>query len=411
MKENVKYAESIMRFSLVASLFLCILSTNLMAQGSSSTLPSKQEVQQAIYKATNYLSKSIQENGRMDYLVNMNPSVSVASSYNILRHAGSIYALAHSYSREADPLTLLGLQKACTYLVEQTLFPLTDLKEVAAIWSLPDINLSNGPMQAKLGGTGLGLVALLSMEKIQPGFTPAQDFRELGRFLLYMQRQNGEFFSKYIPEKGGKDATFKSLYYPGEAALGLVMLYEYDNDPLWLRQAELALTFLAYSRKDDNWVPADHWALLATQRLLQAQVDDSKVKIDSTILVQHAIQICRSILKEQLQEHSYPEFAGGFEKEGRTTPTATRLEGLLAAMQIIPEAEPIHAEIAVAIHQGIQFLLNTQVDSGLFEGAIPRAVRQLPGATDTFNQRATEVRIDYVQHALSAFLQYLEWVE
>ena len=65
-----------------------------------------------------------------------------------------------------------------------------------------------------------------------------------------------------------------------------------------------------------------------------------------------------------------------------------------------------------AIHQGIAFLVRAQVRSGELEGAIPRAVgsnqpagsRRLP----FLDPRASEVRIDYVQHALSAMIRYLE---
>ena len=65
-----------------------------------------------------------------------------------------------------------------------------------------------------------------------------------------------------------------------------------------------------------------------------------------------------------------------------------------------------------AVHEGMAFLLNSQVRTGPYAGGIPRGVRTYPddgsGSLRTFNQRVTEIRIDYVQHALSAMIQYRE---
>ena len=123
--------------------------------------------------------------------------------------------------------------------------------------------------QLKLGGTGLGLVALLSMEKINPGTTDIETLRKLGEFILFLQKDDGSFYSKYVPSTVGKDDRWTSLYYPGEAALGLVMLYEYDPQPQWINHAVNVLTYLANLRKNDKKVPPDHWALLATVKILE----------------------------------------------------------------------------------------------------------------------------------------------
>ena len=83
-----------------------------------------------------------------------------------------------------------------------------------------------------------------------------------------MQKPNGSFYSKYIPTEGGRWDKWKSLYYPGEAALGLLMLYELDPSPLWLKAAVDALVYLASSRAHKTEVEADHWVLLAAAKLL-----------------------------------------------------------------------------------------------------------------------------------------------
>jgi hypothetical protein len=111
-------------------------------------------------------------------------------------------------------------------------------------------------LQAKLGGAGLGLAALLELEKVEPDFTPLEDLRRLGRFVLYLQKPDGDFYAKYIPSCGGRRDDWVSLYYPGEAALGLVLLYERDSDPAWLRDAAAAIAYLAHHRGGQTDIPA-----------------------------------------------------------------------------------------------------------------------------------------------------------
>jgi hypothetical protein len=166
---------------------------------------------------------------------------------------------------------------------------------------------------------------------------------------------------------------------------------------------------LALTREGSSDIPADHWALLATAKLLSLENVD-ELPVPRELLLNHAIQISEAILQDQIDDPQRPEYDGGFSDYGRTTPTATRLEGLQAALNILPPDHEMRGRIAAAVPRGISFLLRAQVGEGDFTGAFPRATSkidpELPGADD-HNRRATEVRIDYVQHALSAMIQYL----
>lgn len=122
----------------------------------------------------------------------------------------------------------------------------------------------------------------------------------------------------------------------------------------------------------------------------------------------HAGQICSDILKQKADiPRGVPEF-GCFMDDGRTCPTATRLEGLIAAMAYLPAKS--RPALARSLDAGIAFLVRTQVAEVPYAGGMPRAVRPLPREhprySPSFNRRATELRIDYVQHALCAMLTY-----
>ncbi len=353
-------------------------------------------LQEPIQLAARYLQQSCQPDGQFIYRIHLDPEITQKPRYNILRHAGTMYALAMHYQESGDPESRSALLRAAQFLRERCMAPPPEEGELLAIWSRPELNGSGDPLQAKLGGTSLALVALMSLEKIQPGSTPMEELRRLARFLRWMQKPDGSFYSKYIPSQGGRRDQWTSLYYPGEAALGLLMLYERDRAAEWLQSAANALSYLARSRHGKSGVPADHWALIATALLLPHY---NSAPTSRQAHVNHAKQICKAMVAEQVQ-HGDPQLRGAFSSDGRSTPTSTRLEGLLAALTFLPAEESrLRLRIQEAVDRGILFLLRCQVREGEFAGAIPRALLN-------DDRRAREVRIDYVQHALCAMILY-----
>jgi hypothetical protein len=380
-----------------------------IAKSAATTLEAKQ-LKEAINLSAAYLLKQCRKNGKFIYRINVNPAIRPKPRYNLLRHAGTIYSLAFYDQSYPQQQTLNTLKRATDFLKKSVIDPIPGNNELLAVWSKPEITRSAKPLQAKLGGTGLGLVALLSVEKRIPGTTSIEYLRKMGNFLLYMQKKDGSFYSKYIPEKGGRDDSWTSLYYPGEAALGLLMLYEKYPVLTWLQAAAESMAYLARKREDQNLVEADHWALLATAKLLPLY-DRCRQPLPKAAIERHAIQICENILKSLPLKYDHPIRYGSFTEDGRTTPTAIRLEGLLAALGFLTaDYTELRKKMIAAIDQGMQFLLRSQIKSGEHAGGIPRAIHTLPEDhpqfKKSFNRRATEVRIDYVQHALSAMLQY-----
>lgn len=376
--------------------------------------PSEEDLRGAIEAAGGYLVRATGPDGRLVYRTDLDAAFEPEPRYNILRHGGTIYSLGMYYGWKPKEETRRAMERAARYLRDCCVDEVPGREGLLAVWSPPEIVLTGKPLQAKLGGTGLGLVALAGMEGVGPGSTPAAELAALGRFLIFMQKPDGSFYSKYFPSQG-RDDSWTSLYYPGEAALGLVMLAEQEGSRSWLEAAAGALVYLAKSREGQSALPADHWALLATERLLQVDDFDS-LGVSRQQLVDHAVRICRSILKERPGGEGTSSYGGSLTPDSRTTPTSTRLEGLLAALTFLPSDEvELRREMETAIHQGIAFLVRAQVRSGALDGAIPRAVgpsrprgsRRLP----LVDPRASEVRIDYVQHALSAMIRYLEVLE
>ncbi len=354
-------------------------------------------VRHALKLGAQYLVGSVEPDGRFIYRINLDPSVKVKPSYNMLRHAGTMYALATYHERWPSPELADALAKSAGFL-RRFMGPPAERDDTLAVWETEERE------EAKLGGAGLALVALAAQESAGVGTADLPAMSRLGSFITYLQKPDGGFYSKYFTARGKSD-TWTSLYYPGEAALGLLMLHELSPASGWLDAAVHALGFLAEQRRGRARVEPDHWALIATGRLF-ALHGHAEWPRDRGLLKTHALQICESVLSaEQVLDPSSPLY-GAFDPEGRTTPAATRLEGLIAALPLLEDGvdTALEARARKAIDAGIELLLRAQVTEGDYAGALPRAL----SSTDP---RATEVRIDYVQHAMSAWMGYLELVE
>jgi hypothetical protein len=370
----------------------------------------RQQLREAIDQAAQYLIRVCDEEGRFAYRINLNPEVTPKPAYNMLRHGGTIYALGmYDRWRPSQPARD-AMARAAEYLKRTSLQPVAEGDDLLAIWTFPEMTGEKPPVAAKLGGAGLGLVALMSVERVKPGSTSLDDLRRLGRFIVFMQKEDGSFYSKYIPSEGGRYAKWVSLYYPGEAALGLLMLFEKDPSPVWFESASRAIHYLARLRADKRKVEADHWALLATAKLLSL-AEQQRLPVPREDVLQHAIDVAESMLGAIPRYHANPAAIGCMTRDGRTCPTATRLEGLLAALGYLPEEEwLLRQRITASVQQGTAFLLRCRIQGGDHAGAIPHAVLPRTGSGavsfDSASTRASEVRIDYVQHALSAMIQY-----
>jgi len=409
-KNHAFYIRKNASLSIFSFLILCLFfigSYDVYSQ-EPFQLQQHKAIRDAVKLSANYLVRNTKDSGLFEYRLNMNPHVKVKKKYNLLRHAGAIYAMSMYYDMQPDDNVRMSMERAGRYLQQNAIEPLKGKDNISGVWSKPKVNGTLNPPQVKLGGVGLGLVALLSIEKFHPGFTPLSDLKALGQFIVFMQKEDGSFYSKYIPSLKGRQDKWQSLFYPGEAALGLLMLYKKDPSEVWIKSAYRALEYLANRRKNRSNIPADHWALLATEQMLS--LTNHKLPISRELLINHAIQICETMLRDQVNSPYRPKYDGGFVRDGRTTPTATRLEGLLAALSFLPSNHEIRKRIESSVNRGLSFLLRSQVKEGPFAGAIPRAVGTRDGKSTQikkFNRRVYEVRIDYVQHAMSAMIQYL----
>lgn len=369
-------------------------------------------VEQAARAAAAYIrAHNDPATGAFTYTANLDPTVPVVPDYNMLRHQGTVYSLGMYDDRFPDPQNVDVMRRAVKYMRDCCYDTIKD-GNVIGIHEPDTVARQASRHYYKLGGAGLGLLALASVERKSPGFVPRDELIRVAAMGDVLQLRDGSFHSFYKEAKGGPTERNKSLYYPGEMAKGWVALYELHPDQVEaLRSASRALDYLAKTRARAGSAPADHWALLATARLLRA-AEEKGIEVPRERLVNHALQVCDAMLDEARHPQLIAAMEGSLAPKGAVTPTATRLEGLQAALTFLPADHPIVPHIRAAVARGIDFLLRAQVKDGPYAGGLPQAITRLPddGSPEVrdFNQRATEIRIDYVQHSLSALVQYLQ---
>lgn len=360
-----------------------------------------------LLSAAAYFQRHQHENGRLEYLINPEKTSSDNGIYNVVRHAGVLYSLAAYINHTGDRQFDSTWGKASQYMWDMNVQPVDDTGNLA-VWSVPGENFyAESFGKAKIGATGLGLVGWVLGERLGLAAYPVEDLRKLGDFLLYMQEEDGRFYCSYH-EKAGRTDLGKYQYYPGEAALGLCFLYEKDPQEKWLDGAIKAISVPANNREEMASKAIDHWDLIATAKIfdiLQATGKDLSE-------YEYLLAYCQSLVDRLLKEYEESKVKGSFTNDHGTTPTATRIEGLTA---IYPYLDPTgsRAEATeIAIREAVNFIRESQIQEGKLKGGIPLSTvkkdaiksRESQYAVDHYNSKAAEIRIDYVQHAMSAVL-------
>jgi hypothetical protein len=348
--------------------------------------------------AGDYLTRSVGADGRFVYSY-LPKTDEEKTSYNALRHCGTAYSMLELYEVTGDRDLLAAAERALAYLEKRLLGRCRiGATETACVVERGEV---------KLGGNALAIVAL-SKHATVTGENRYRDLiDELGRWILATQGEDGEFEIHKQSHPGGEVSDFVSGYYPGEALLALLRRPEPDRK--WIDAAERGARWLIEVR--DREVPNsalnhDHWLLYALNELYRLRPDP--------LFLQHLTRITDAILAKQ--RHSAPDFPdwlGSYYRPPRSTPTATRSEGLGAAYLLVrdvgrtgpgsrrPGREQQEAALLAGLELGVRFQLQTQF--------LPETVLYLDDPRRTlggFRRSLTnyEIRIDYVQHNISSLL-------
>jgi hypothetical protein len=334
-----------------------------------------------------YLTRVVLPEGRFVYSYSPETD-SEEGGYNMVRHAGTVYAMLDLWRTTRGPELLAAAERALDYLLECIVpFGREDdgLRAVAFDGTL------------KLGSAALAALALAEHCRATGARTHLPAAQGLCRYLRASQRPSGEFLhQREYPS--GKPRDFVSDYYSGEALFALTRVYSLDRDPGWLDAAESGARYLIETRdgaRPEAEILHDHWLLYALNELHRER--------PLPLYAEHALRIARAILPQQNRAPLEPAHLGSHYDPPRSTPTATRTEGLLAAHELALRAGRSEEARAIleAAALGARFQLETQVvpERGL---RVRNPGRALGGFTRSLAD--LEIRIDYVQHNVSALI-------
>jgi hypothetical protein len=348
----------------------------------------------AVSGAGDYLASLVGENGRFVYEYDPVKD-EVAESYNILRHGGTTYSMLELFRVTGDEDLLTASERALDYLVSVT--------EDCGFGALCVVENGN----VKVGGNALAILAFVEYG----GDKYLAEAQGLARWIASVQQEDGSFEPHKYDLRAAEASDFVSEYYPGEAIFALSRLAEFDENEQWLDVAEANALYLINDRdagKEVAQLIHDHWLLYGLNELYRARPREE--------FLVHTERTVRAILDSQHKEEDLDEarvdWRGGYYVPPRSTPTATRSEGLVAAYKLLRDYEDLLSveerhieleEIMFAIEEGLRFQLATQYgeEVEVFFGDEVGA-RVLGG----FHESLTDfgVRIDFVQHNLSAIL-------
>ncbi len=338
-------------------------------------------------RAGEYLVRNTDENGRFNYIYK--PEVNrVINSYNVVRHAGTLYSMMELYEAAPDPELLSAATRAISHLLSYARPVETRLGNALAIVDGTSV---------KLGANALTVVALSKYMQVTGDRKEADKLIKLGLYIRDSQLESGEFICKR-EHPSGNQIPFQSEYYPGEAILAMVRLYEHDPQPYWLDSAQKATDFLIHVRDKGlatEKLIHDHWLIMGLNALAEHRPDASHT--------QHALRIAEAIMKSQIQHSAIEDYIGGWGEPPRATPAATRSEGLIAAYRIAERQGMNDFKIKVmdSLGKAVKFQLGNQFGS---ESSMYMPFPKKSIGAYRRSHLSYETRIDYSQHNISSLI-------
>ena len=349
---------------------------------------SRDDVMSAARRGGEYLVRSVGSNGKFVYRY-WPKTDKVRPGYNILRHAGTIYAMLELYKVTGEEELLSAARRALGYLISS---------------ARPSLKRDTGSLCiveegfVKLGGNALGAVALAKYAEVTGDNRFRSTMIALTHWIRNSQEETGEFRPHKMAYPSGEASDFVSQYYPGEALLALLRVHALQPSDPWLDAAEKGARYLIEVRDRDlpiSRLAHDHWLLYALNELYRLRPDP--------LYLEHARRITNAILRHQNRRPQYRDWLGSYYRPPRSTPTATRTEGLAAVYRLERDfGDPEKAErILAAIRLGLRFQLQTQFqpESVLYLRDPQRSLGAFHRSLSSF-----EIRIDYVQHNISSLL-------
>jgi hypothetical protein len=350
-------------------------------------------VRGAVRDAARYLANGIDADGHFRFLVDAISDRPLAG-YDWPRHAGATYFLAQAADHFHEPELATACLRAAARIRDGAM---STCGAAACVGT---------DSRVDVGSSALALLAFVEIVRTGLDGTYAGPVERLARFLRAQQRPDGELMHEFDREEA-RPIDVQYLYYSGEAALALARAHRITKDPADLSAASRALAHLvgpAWSFfGDDYYFGEEHWTCQAMEDLWDRAPDPG------------ALAFCArwQAYGRKLQ---YRPSEAVYDADGaigvgpfftpRLTPVASRCEAGVATLEVLQrEHAGDLAPLEEQQRRALALLVRRQLRPGpvaLF--AEPDRVKgAMPGS-----EVDMALRIDYVQHAGSAMIRWLD---
>ena len=211
-----------------------------------------------VRQANAYLTRQLREDGSFLYGISAQYGATM-KDYNILRHAGTIWAMLCGYRMHPDEAVKTVAERAIDYMLGQVTY---DEEGTGYVYDR-DLDLY------ELGGNGLAILAMTEYMDVFGNDRYRAGCEALGKGILKQQQPDGSYWQELDADlKPGE--PFRTVYMDGECTFALARLYGLTGDQRWL---DAACRAVDYFIKKDYIQYKDHWVSYSLNEVTK-YVDD-----------------------------------------------------------------------------------------------------------------------------------------
>jgi len=363
-------------------------------------IPRKQLLESA-WLAANNLAMHTDPEGKLGYHY-MIHNDEFSRGYNIVRHAGSVWGLFTAYKATGDVALLEAGRRALDYLGKSIMIAKED-KTVAYL---------DYKGRSLLGTNALAAMSLaeIPQELLDDEWKKKREM--LGNGLIAFQVEDGRFYTSWDQVLKKKMPKEQARYFPGEAFLAFMKLYDVDPQQKWLNAAKKCAKWQMdeYDKRPSQ--QPDAWVVQALSKLYRVEKDERIPDVVFRMVQWHFRHQWGMEEKMKGRKLPFADYYGGADNSTppRSTPTSARNEANVEAWHLARFIgnEEMEAKLAKSVMAALWHNIVDQVypETGYWARRPDHALGGIRGALIS-----GDVRIDYNQHYLSAAINALDLAE